>query len=351
MPLDRKRFEQALADVRNEHAVTSLVFILRDKISGAPAEKASYSHSVERAQMKDQVAATFRAVLEKWLAQMAASSAEIVPFDPFSDSDAERLETISASEVPVLVQLLASIQDGQASQVAPIQEVDAKFLARLWAYAVVSSVEGRRNLYFRKFQPSRVVREDSPLGLSFRKGILSKLEAPAFNFDESADALVVGADALVLQKTLFEQIFDFAGQVYTPLAKQAIANIREIGILSDPNGLAAAIEADDNKLKKAANIGKSIDFAKLTWDNLKKIQENYGVPLLLDEENRRIVNRPADTWSILKVLNDDYLRSEMTDELYEVQSKRRVERPTVKRPAAKKPQPAGRKKTAKAPAV
>ena len=341
MPLDRKRLDQAAADVRNGKAVTSLVFILRDKTDAA-AEKPSYSYSVERAQMQRPVAEAFQAVLVKWLDYAATSPAEIVPFDPFSDSDERRLETIAASEVPVLAELLALIQDGQAGQVINIEQIDAAFLKRLWAYAVVSSVAGRRSLLFRKFLPQRVVHEAKALAFSFRQGYLSKLEDPAFNFDESADALVVGAEAIVLQKTLFEQIFDLAGQIYTPLAKKAIDSVREIGILSDPEGLATAVEADDNKLKKAADIGKNIDFSKVTWENLKKIQADYGVPLQLDEANRRIVNRPADAWSILKVLNDDYLRSEMTGELYEVQSKRRVERPTVKRPVAKKSPKAAR---------
>jgi hypothetical protein len=186
-----------------------------------------------------------------------------------------------------------------------------------------------------------VIEAGGALKLFFAGGRLSKLDSDVFNFDEHVDVLVIAGAVYVYQRRLFEEMFAYVEKVYRPAADLALEHLRGAAILSDLEAFAAACRQDVNKLRKLADIGWNIAPRKLTWAAVQQIQGGWNVNVQLDPDNQRIVVSPATTWSILKLLDDDYLRSDMTGSFYEVQSKRRVKR-RVGRPRPRPtPSPAG----------
>jgi|CXWL01.1.fsa_nt_gi hypothetical protein len=326
----------ALADVQSADAV-NVAFIQRIEVPNPAGSVAgtrkTWRYPVHRVPMLREVAEEFQGVLAGTIAELVAklggdggeATRRLVPFDPFSESEEPRQEVIAIADVPVLASLVAEIRDGQEGQLEAIGRIDDAFLDSLWGYAVVASRGGRRTLYFRKFLPSRVIRVAGLLKFMWRQGF-RKIEEPVFNFDENVDAVVVGGDALIIQKTLFEQLFDLVGKFYSPRAQEAIEKLREAAILDDVDRLSEACATDDNKVKKLAEIRQGIDFSRLTWSNLKKIQEDYGVGVELDDQKQQILFQPSAVWPLLKLLADDFLRSDLTGARYEVQSKRKVEK-------------------------
>lgn len=321
----RQDLEAAQKDVAQ--GSVSLVFILRD-----PADKHGPFRPMH-VQMHNSVARQFRQTFEKLIARiLSAQDLKIGPFQfgatagPGPSNGAPVLEAIACAEVPALDALITLIGDGGAPPLPVVTAIDGQCLDSLWAYALVVSFEDRRLYYFRKFKPARVIRVGGWLRLIYHKGVLRAVQDDAFNFDEEADTIVVGTDALVLQRAYFEEIFDFVQDLYQPAAKKAVEHTKLTALLSDPMAFLEICERDSRKLRKLAAITERIDLTQLTWDRVVDVATRWNVPVELDSDHQKVNVTPGTAWSILRLLDDDYLSSEVTGKLYEVEAKRFVGR-------------------------
>jgi hypothetical protein len=318
--MDRASLESFLQTAKTRKAATSLIFLLRTTARGARADG---SFELQRARMDKEIAQEFRNVLSGHLERLATTAdLDFVSFDPHSVSDGNRLEVEPVDRVPPLAHL---VQQMETPASIPFAKLNDGFFKSLWAYAVVLHVADGPLAYFRKFQPSKVIRGGGLKAL-VQKGTLTRIEDPVFNFDEQADALVLGTDVLILQKTLFEQMFELVRTLYAPLASQAVQKIAALGLIDDMQAFEQVCQKDERKQKKLADIFQNEPFAQITFEKLSQVKEEWSVDVDLDPVARKILFDPAKAWNILKLIDDDYLRSPMTRERYEVQSKRKVQR-------------------------
>jgi Kiwa KwaB-like protein len=316
-----------------DFSITHLLFLLRpdggdgtQQTDGSPgADFVAYQLELEQATMTGPVAGEFQNALCKHLKTLSGLTP--VAFSNYSLPQAGQVQVIPVKDVPMLRELIAKIRGGGLLRLPQVAAINGKLLGALAAYAVIVESQGRRALYFRKSVPSRVIRADGAFKLFFDGQLLSKISTDVFSFDGQADAVVIEDEAFVFQRNYFEEMFDFVRTVYQPAADLAVAHIQDTAVLSDTLGFADACRGDVDKLRKLADIGQNIGRANLTWDAIQDVQAKWNVPVELDSQKRCIVFKKADTWSILKLLDDDYLRSDMTGALYEVQSKRRIKRP------------------------
>jgi hypothetical protein len=320
--IERKDLESALELTQEEGVSTSLFFILRSAPrKSRAADEAPYD--VLRARMTQAIADEFRKALTGWLEGLLAhKEIAFVEFDPFSTTDRDTVERQDAAKVPGLPGMLARMDSPAGVEFANLN--DGAFFNTLWAYAVFVHVARGRVLYLRKFSPSKVIEGGGALKAIVDRGALSKIESSVFNFDEQADALVIGDEVLILQKTLYEQIFELTEQIYKPQAEAAIEKLEQTGLLSDSAALEKACEGDEKKLKKLADINQNIPLERITFEKLEAVQRDWRVDVELDPAARQVVVDPKKSWNILKLIDDDHLSSPMTQERYEVQSKRKV---------------------------
>jgi len=320
--IERDDLQSALEMAQEQGVSTSLYFILR---SGPKKSRAAGEapYDLLRARMTQPIADEFRKALTGWLERLLANEElAFVDFDPFSTTDRNKAERQDVEEVPGLTEMLERMDSPADVEFANLDSGD--FFNTLWAYAVFVHVARGRAAYFRKFSPSKVIEGSGPLKAFVDKGALTKIDSSVFNFDQQADALVIGDEVLVLQKTYFEQIFELTARIYGPQADAAIHKLAASGLLSDWKALEEACEGDEGKLKKLADIDKNIPLEKITFEKLEAVQRHWGVDVKLDPDSRQVVVDPKKAWNILKLIDDDHLSSPMTRERYEVQSKRKV---------------------------
>jgi hypothetical protein len=316
-------------------AATSLIFILRTTAKPTQGAKADGVFELQRARMDKEIAQEFRRVLSGHLERLSSNTGlEFVPFDPHSITDGNRLEIEPVDRVPPLARLVKQMETPAS---IPFAKLNDHFFKSLWAYAVALHVADGPLAYFRKFQPSKVIRGGGLKAL-VQKGTLTRIEDPVFNFDEQADALVLGTDVLILQKTLFEQMFELVRTLYAPLASQAVQKIAALDLIDDMQAFEQVCLKDERKQKKLADICQNVPFTQITFEKLSQVKGEWSVDVDLDPVARKILFDPAKAWNILKLIDDDYLRSPMTRERYEVQSKRKVQRRPGTAPR-RRPQP------------
>lgn len=58
----------------------------------------------------------------------------------------------------------------------------------------------------------------------------------------------------------------------------------------------------------------------MSKNDIKDVVDNYALDLEFDDNGKVVVNKD-NIWTILRILDDDYVRSEITDTKYEARSK------------------------------
>ncbi|ROS39388.1 Kiwa anti-phage protein KwaB-like domain-containing protein [Amycolatopsis thermoflava] len=163
-----------------------------------------------------------------------------------------------------------------------------------------------------------------------RNGAFDKLDDEVVLFNNEVDAISFGGFIFFLKKGVFERSFGFV----EGLKRQAGATFDEvIGPLAidGSDELRRAVTSDINMMAKMASIKRKLDanlsYAKaMTMDNLLAFVDanpHIDVEVVGEGADRSFVFRtaPSSRYKILKLLDDDFLTSELTELDYLVDSK------------------------------
>jgi hypothetical protein len=74
-------------------------------------------------------------------------------------------------------------------------------------------------------------------------------------------------------------------------------------------------------IAKAAGLSSRKYLAKLSFARLAKFVRAYKLPLEIEGSSLVFDNDPAKRWEILRLLDDDHLRSDLTNLKYTANSK------------------------------
>lgn len=156
-----------------------------------------------------------------------------------------------------------------------------------------------------------------------------ELEADPLMFDENFDAVVAGGYALILNQPTFERALAFVEQARSVAASTLSQLLTTVGVTNADDFLGAA-GSDLNMVSKLRSITEKMETspayaAAMTTERLIEFAEARGIEIDTEEVDgvRQFVflRDPAHRYRILKLLDDDYLHSSLTDIDYEVNSK------------------------------
>jgi Domain of unknown function (DUF4868) len=111
------------------------------------------------------------------------------------------------------------------------------------------------------------------------------------------------------------------------VAKETLATVRAHVPISNFEEFAHDCESHLPKLVKLRNIASKPYLARLTMENIKNVvkKNNLPVQIAVTGGKEMLVYDPSNKWVLLKLLDDDYLWSLMTEQSYEVTGKRELE--------------------------
>lgn len=80
------------------------------------------------------------------------------------------------------------------------------------------------------------------------------------------------------------------------------------------------------KMRKLKNIATKPYLSGITIGHIKKVVKKYNLDLKIegDEGEEKVVYDPRNKWVLLRLLDDDYLWSMLTEQSYEVSGKREL---------------------------
>lgn len=277
-----------------------------------------------RTEANDSVRSMLRRIVADSLRKLAETPGlELVPWDDSAVvADRPVIEHVQSTRVPNCTALLSELDNHMSLPM--VNDLDT-IVRRVWAYAVDVSVRDHRYVWFRKYSQGKILRPNKLQALLFRDGRLGSIDDQLLTIDGRVDAIIVDEDVLVLNKPSFELIFDYVEQ-YLVQATEIIEKLNECNILDDPHKLLELLACDTRKLKRiaaAADYVLSNDMGSDYVERVAEIRQQYGLNFDFDPDLGRILVDRSGTWDIIKLLADDFLSSDLTNQNYEVQSKRR----------------------------
>jgi hypothetical protein len=228
-----------------------------------------------------------------------------------------------------------SIENVIASMAQPIDvelyaEADPAFDRNLRFYVVAVRLPNPGWVYFfRAKGESLRLKRTKKVPLVPSGNAYDELEADPLMFEENFDAVAVGGYALILNQPTFERALAFVEQARAA-ATATLGQLLATVTVANAVDFMTAAGTDLNMVSKLRSIaekmaGNPAYAAAMTTERLIEFAEERGIPIDTQEVNgfREFVflPDPQHRWRILKLLDDDYLHSSLTDIDYEVNSK------------------------------
>lgn len=253
-----------------------------------------------------------------------------VPYAPGRKPDRHEAATTTLAEVPPLQAALGSVgQPGQLDMFDP----DGEFAKHVDLYVV--AVETHPPRYFvRSTSRRKRLRQTNRIAAVLRGQVFETLEDDPLLFDLTFDAVVVGADVFILNQASFERSLGFLEAARQAAESIVTAAIAELDIANESD-FVEAVTSDVNMISKTRSIARRLEdptyAERMIVENLIAVSKQHPEIDLdwqdSDDGSRHLLFLPGPQhrWRILKVLDDDYVQSLVTELVYESNSKHRLE--------------------------
>jgi len=253
---------------------------------------------------------------------------EIIDYEPATSTADGQMMWIAVATVP----LLKAIVDESADLAGtPMFDPAKAKLSNLQLAAMRAAASGSSAVFIQSLRASQIVAQSRRVGVIIRRGVIDlppRGEILLFNRDVAA--VVVNEVAFFRDRPAFQRLFGYLEE----LRQQADATFRSVTTDLRIDGfdqMAAAVTGSPAMLGKMASIQRKIDQypqyrAALTMPKLLEFVVKHPeceVEIAGEGDAAQFVfrNDPQHRFKILKLLDDDYLRSELTALEYEANSK------------------------------
>lgn len=248
---------------------------------------------------------------------MGEAQSRLVDYDTGYRPAPGELIGLAASDVPGL----GALRDAIIVEGLPVYSGAKEQRARILLYGVVLGTAEKSVVCLQHFSPRFTLKPDRMLLLLHRDDVYDQIVEDGFAFDLAFDLVLSGEFAFALDKSALEGVFkhrealvrSVRAHVGTIAARVPIANVAEFE---------SACASDLRFATKLAAIVARPTFPDLTPVMLAAHAARHGLAIARDGSGAFVFsNAPEERWQLLKLLDDDYLDSQLTSARYEVNSK------------------------------
>lgn len=302
-----KEIKRKLDDASPDY--TGLFFITRKK------RREEIEYSVLRTKITADIGEALITIVKQQLSKLLETvDLEYIEYNPAINLDKNHVETIKREEVHYLDEILRDMNS------ADLNIFDMKQSKNLWAYAIKIGNSGIT--LFRKYTEKRILDIKGWIPLFVQNGVFNKLTDSILTIDKDIDCIYYDGKMFILDKTHFEKIFSFMDKFILEIDAN-ICHLEEKSLVDDITALQELCKSDPRKIKKLNKVLKSDILNSLNTKRISEINRQYNLDLDFTEDGKIIVSH-KNIWTVLRVLDDEYLESPMTDNKYEVHSKVRA---------------------------
>ncbi len=241
---------------------------------------------------------------------------EIVSANSAEASNIRQVYHIGKNEIPRASLIFDRVLQNNADDFPRNLELE-----HVWAYIfkVDSATNGTIYLFKRNY-PINVLKKDITYGLIFSNNMLKLFDKDLLRLSKSFDVMLIDNELIILNRSEFEKSFDYVG------AMQATAAIRVTAIQN--TNLVADIEkirelaGNKTTLKKLLNINPNSKVLAKKPSQIAKLAKKYKIEFEITEDGSQLdIKTKKAAIAFVEMLNDDFLKSEFSDDLYKIKGK------------------------------
>ena len=273
----------------------------------------------QRLNLRQDLAAEFLAA-----AQAAIPDENVVfrLYDPGYTPEWNEVCYIDLGEHAEIAELVRQIS--QVQQAELFREQD-EIVDHLRFYAIVVSPNAQRHaVFFRTYSPKKELTRRAGFAALFNRGHYDKVDTKIFLFDRQIDCFIWGGYLFIYSIGAFQRIFDYFEEVRAKADETVTAILAQIPI-SNADAFRAAGTGQMQMMSKLAQIARKPYLNRVTIQDIRRTIEAFELDVQIVAENGQekllFEPNPNRRWLILKLLDDDFLGSIMTNQKYEVNSK------------------------------
>jgi hypothetical protein len=241
-------------------------------------------------------------------------------------------------EMPEDDQVTNFVKEFSSPTALPLFQADEAFISHMDFYALLfENTQGTQRVLFIRRTNKTFEITKSKFVVTLSGGQFTRVEGNTYSFDDGFDCVAVlekpeqdgqpwPGFLFTSSQTTFERLFDYMSDIAAAATTTINTFVAAIPIQNE-DAFRAAIGGDSRMLNKLARVSRKPYVATLSMDKVKEVIANFGLTVLVQEsptsgqEELIFSNNPQERWLILKLLDDDYLSSEMTTLRYETNSK------------------------------
>jgi hypothetical protein len=276
---------------------------------------------IQRLNLRQDLAAEFLAAAR---ASLPAAAGAIVfkPYDPGYKPDPNELIYIDLEQNEAIAQQIR--QFSQVQQAELFREND-EIIDSMRFYAIVVSPNARRRaVFFRAYSPKKELTRRAGFAALFSRGSYDKVDTKIFLFDRETDCFAWDGYLFVRHVGSFQRIFKYFEELRAK-ANQTVDTVLAQIPITNVDEFRATCTGQFQMMSKLAQIARKPYLRRVTMQDIRRTIEEFHIDVQIVDENgqERLLfeGSLAKRWLILKLLDDDYLGSTMTQQKYEVNSK------------------------------
>ncbi|MGH2702474.1 MAG: Kiwa anti-phage protein KwaB-like domain-containing protein [Actinomycetota bacterium] len=191
-------------------------------------------------------------------------------------------------------------------------------------YAAVVTDADQQATFFRSYGPKKELSRKGGFALTKGQGQYNRIKKKVFLFDDQVDCFTWEGFLFIRNPYQFRRIFRYLEQL-KERANEIIDLVTERVPISNEDEFRSAVAGQMQMLAKVSSIAAKPYLSELTMEAIQLTIDEFELDLevVVEDDEDKLVFDPAPDkrWIILKLLDDVYLESVMTDLKYESNSK------------------------------
>lgn len=245
---------------------------------------------------------------------------DLVPYNPALTPDRTVNWFYPSDEVPFYGIVLKKLEELDDENPTYYDNATLPY-SDIWALWIKIRIQGNDFYFLRKITPQKVLNTGGKLALIFSQTVFRKLDQNVLTIDGNFDVFSLNGTLIFENKINFEKTLLYE-EVKRQVANETLDDIQSIDIIDNFDELRGFLEDDKHSINKLNKLREKEYFRQKAFADYHRIIRDYGVAVTVDEANGKFnISSKAEAKQLIKVLNDDYLKSELTDLKYSANSK------------------------------
>jgi len=276
---------------------------------------------IQRLNLRQDLAAEFLSAAQDSVS-LPDGNVTLRAYDPGYKPEPHEISYIDLEQNEAIAE---QIREFSQVQQAEFFREDDEIVDHLRFYAIVVSPTARRRAVFlRTYSPKKELTRRAGFAALFSHGHYDKVDTKIFLFDRQIDCFAWDGYLFIHNVSAFQRIFKYFEELRAKADETVTAILAQVP-LSNADEFRAACTGQMQMMSKLAQIARKPYLGRVTMDDIRRTINEFGldVQIVTEDGQERLLFEvtPAKRWLILKLLDDDFLGSIMTDEKYEVNSK------------------------------